>query len=114
MIRTDGTTNVEIRANEEYTISAEDIAVLLNIVNDCNTKTVRKLSWDNGIFTTTTIISNEDLISELNDLNRKIREEIEYARKNSDKYLKSFMDLEKKIKDFNEDRKIFWRPIKIE
>lgn len=104
IIEPDGTQKAVLDDNEEYTISAKDLAQLLVIVNgytfaDC----VHFGGVRYGIMTT-----------------EKIYEEIEYIKKEAIRSTqirersKIINKIKCKINEYNKDRKIFWRPIEID
>lgn len=106
IINPDGTSSAEIKSSEVYLIGVEDIAELLKIVNnqDTNTKTV---IISLNPFSRCKIVSNKDIISEVEDFVSGIKERNNKLSIENEK-------LRKKISDFNSNRKIFWIPIDIE
>lgn len=107
VIRPDGTTYSEIKSNEEYTISADDVAVLLNIINRktvvFESRIFNRLSLGHLVYKSINVLSGNDFEETLKNI-AKIQEEISEENKM----------LKDAIFKYNEDKKIFWRPIKIE
>lgn len=107
IIKPDGTTYSEIKSNEEYTISADDVAVLLNIINRktvvFESRIFNRLSLGHLVYKSINVLSGNDFEETLKNI-AKIQEEISEENKM----------LKDAIFKYNEDKKIFWRPIKIE
>lgn len=108
-INPNGSTNVEINSDETYTMNVEDIAMLLKIVNNQDTKHVSMFKDGYGMFYSCKIISSEDMKKEFEKKDKIMRE---LKSTNNDLYEEN-KKLKGKIYDFNHDKKIFWRPIKI-
>lgn len=106
-IKADGTTRAEIRSGEEYTISADDVAVLFNIVNGM-TVVFESHKFNSFLLGNLTQESIEILPG--NDFG----ETLEDITKLQDKIREENKKLKDTISKYNEDKKIFWRPIKIE
>lgn len=111
-IKPDGSTEVRISDEETYTISANEISMLLKIVNNQDIKISRFLQSE--YYPYYMVISNEQLISDFEDLKRKMGDDIQTYRDKYDEIYEIKNHLEEKIKQYNSDRKIFWRPINIE
>lgn len=107
IVNPDGTTEVEL-TEKEYTINGDDLAVLLNIVNKRNVE-IREFSIK-GFFTITRLLSNEDMKDEL----EKISNMNDELKKKIENLIEKNNNLEFAIKEHNENRKIFWKPIKID
>lgn len=107
VIRPDGTTYSEIKSNEEYTISADDVAVLLNIINRktvvFESRIFNRLSLGHLVYKSINVLSGNDFEETLKNI-AKIQEEISEENKM----------LKDAIFKYNEDKKIFWRPIEID
>lgn len=106
IINPDGTSSAEIKDSETYSINIEDIAVLLKIVNSQDTNIRTAIIYLNP-FSRCKIVSNKDIISEVEDFVSGIKERNNKLSIENEK-------LRKKISEFNSDKKIFWRPIDIE
>lgn len=107
IIKPDGTTYSEIKSNEEYTISADDVAVLLNIINRktvvFESRIFNRLSLGYLVYKSINVLSGNDFEETLKNI-AKIQEEISEENKM----------LKDAIFKYNEDKKIFWKPIKID
>lgn len=109
VINPDGTASAEITSKETYTISVGDIAALLNIVNKQNIKSESSLI-DDSFYYKCNILSDADMTKEITrkvDTIKALQKEIKFMRG-------KITGLKDKISAFNQDRKIFWRPLNIE
>lgn len=106
IINPDGTSSAEIKSSEPYSINIEDIAALLKIVNNQDTNT-RTVVINLNPFSRCKIVSNKDIISEVEDFVSGIKERNNKLSIENEK-------LRKKISEYNSNKKIFWRPIDID
>lgn len=113
IINPDGTTTVEILGSEIYAINSTDIAKLVKIVNNQDTKGVH-VYYQDTCYPNYSIVSDEEITSKFKELEDKLNGDIKMLKDKYEKCLKRKEYLEKKIRYFNEDIKLFWRPLKIE
>lgn len=102
VINPDGTSKANILDDEKYYIEARDLCRLINAINKCDIK-IYSGSFMNhfiGGLSYYRILTDKETSEQFNEL-----------IKMKDNEIKSIKD---KIKQYNSDRKIFWRPIDIE
>lgn len=102
IINPDGTSKANILDDEKYYIEARDLCRLINAINKCDIKICSGSFMNHfiGGLSYYRILTDKETSEQLNEL-----------IKMKDNEIKSIKD---KIKQYNSDRKIFWRPINIE
>lgn len=102
VINPDGTTTVKL-TDKKYTINGDDLSTLLNIVNGANVERRRIQGIFSNGYISIDILSNEEMgdeIKRIEGLYNKVWEENKKLRL--------------AIRNYNQNKKIFWKPIKIE
>lgn len=102
IINSDGTTEVTL-TEEQYTIGRDDLAVLMNIVNGMNVVDKSSCSIFHYGTLLVKVLSNEEMREEIKEL-KVLYDDLQKENKN----------LKSTITEHNENRRIFWKPIKID
>lgn len=109
VINPDGTKDVKVESTETYTVDVNSIAKLLSIVNNQSSKVntiFLGYEWRSQVF----LVSNDDIVAEIKERDCAIHD-LELEKQS---LCEKTGELKNIISNYNQNKKIFWKPIKIE